>query len=126
MIVRAPNKGYNGVSAGVRFTGGVGETSNPRALAYFAKAGYELVPGNLAAQPEPAPEAPTPIRIENPALAPAASPFAPTSGSAPATVVPLERMNKTQLQAIAVEKGLDPKGSNRELVNRIKAAGDGS
>ncbi len=40
----------------------------------------------------------------------------------PAPVKPLERMNKTELQAIAAENGLDTEGTNRELVNRIRAA----
>lgn len=40
--VTAPNRGYNGISAGVVFTDGVGETDNAGALAYFRRAGYEL------------------------------------------------------------------------------------
>lgn len=40
--ITAPNRGYNGISAGVVFKDGVGETDNPGALAYFRKAGYEI------------------------------------------------------------------------------------
>lgn len=54
--VRAPVAGYNGISAGVRFTAGVGYTDNPAALAYFRRAGYAI--GSDAAPSEPAPELP--------------------------------------------------------------------
>lgn len=40
--IKAPNADYNGVSAGVTFVDGVGETDNPSALAYFRRHGYEV------------------------------------------------------------------------------------
>lgn len=40
--VTAPNRRFNGISAGVSFADGVGETSNPGALAYFERAGYGI------------------------------------------------------------------------------------
>lgn len=38
--VHAPNRAYNGISAGVRFTNGEADTEDPRALQYFRRAGY--------------------------------------------------------------------------------------
>lgn len=59
--VRAPNTAHNGISAGVRFTAGVGHTDNPAALAYFSKAGY-AVGLNATVPPAPAEtHAPAPI-----------------------------------------------------------------
>ena len=40
--VRTPVPGFNGVSAGVEFTDGVGQTDDPSALRYFAAAGYQI------------------------------------------------------------------------------------
>lgn len=40
--VTAPNGAYNGVSAGVAFVDGVGETDNPLALTYFRRHGYTV------------------------------------------------------------------------------------
>lgn len=40
--VFAPNRGYDGLSAGVQFKNGVANTDDPRALAYFARAGYGI------------------------------------------------------------------------------------
>lgn len=95
VTVRAPNHSHNGISAGVRFTAGVGETNNPAALAYFRRAGYEVL-----YPPEPGRRAHLePIPIEK----------------------PVERMNKAELQAIAAELDLDVEGTNRELVARIAA-----
>ena len=42
-IVKAPNKAYNGVVAGVRFVDGQGETDDVLALNYFRRHGYEIV-----------------------------------------------------------------------------------
>lgn len=36
-------EGFTGISAGVQFTDGVGETDDVAALAYFRTAGYEVV-----------------------------------------------------------------------------------
>jgi len=38
----APNKQYNGVSAGVAFTNGTGESDNPVLLDWFKSKGYEV------------------------------------------------------------------------------------
>lgn len=38
--IYAPNREYNGISAGVQFRNGVGETDDPAARSYFANAGY--------------------------------------------------------------------------------------
>ena len=42
--IRSPLATYGGIKAGVSFTAGVGHTDNPGALAYFARAGYEILP----------------------------------------------------------------------------------
>lgn len=39
----APNKKYNGISASVNFVNGVGETNDPRLIAWFKSKGYEVV-----------------------------------------------------------------------------------
>lgn len=44
--VSAPNKGFNGVRAGVRFVDGVGETVDENALNYFARHGYTIDDGD--------------------------------------------------------------------------------
>lgn len=49
--IYAPNKQYTGISAGVPFAGGVGESDNPVRLAWFHEHGYEVVED--AATPEP-------------------------------------------------------------------------
>jgi hypothetical protein len=118
VIVRAPNKAHNGRTAGVQFRDGVGETDNPAALAYFQRAGYEVTAGKLAATPVLAPKPAAP-HVMAPGEVRADSPFAPGAVVAPK---PLERMNKTELQAIAGGLGLDVEGTNRELVARIRAA----
>lgn len=40
--VYAPNRTYGGVTAGVRFHNGVGETDNPGALSYLSRVGYGI------------------------------------------------------------------------------------
>lgn len=40
--IYAPNRDYTGHSAGVAFAAGVGETDDPAALAYLARAGYGI------------------------------------------------------------------------------------
>lgn len=39
----APNKKYTGISASVNFVNGVGETNDPRLIAWFKSKGYEVV-----------------------------------------------------------------------------------
>lgn len=52
--VYAPNRAYNGISAGVVFTDGVGETDSAAALAYFRRARYGI--GEEPAHGSPAPD----------------------------------------------------------------------
>lgn len=40
--VIAPNKQYNGISAGVNFKEGVGETSDPHLIKWFKAKGYAV------------------------------------------------------------------------------------
>lgn len=40
--ILAPNKQYNGISAGVAFTNGTGESDNPVLLDWFRSKGYEV------------------------------------------------------------------------------------
>lgn len=51
--IYAPNPEYRGVSAGVQFKSGVGETDDPAALSYFANAGYGI--GEYKAPPSQTP-----------------------------------------------------------------------
>jgi hypothetical protein len=47
MKVKSPNPNYDGISAGVRFVSGEGETEDEGALAYFKRAGYLLEEAKL-------------------------------------------------------------------------------
>lgn len=38
----APNKEYTGISAGVLFVNGIGETENPCLLSWFDEHGYQI------------------------------------------------------------------------------------
>ncbi len=51
--VFAPYKKYSGISAGVTFKDGVGETSDPHLLEWFKSRGYRVEKPEL--QPAPAP-----------------------------------------------------------------------
>lgn len=42
MKIFSPNKKYDGISAGIKFINGVGETTNPHILKWFEEHGYEL------------------------------------------------------------------------------------
>lgn len=46
----APNKDYSGVSAGVTFTKGAGETKDKRLIAWFKAHGYEVEEQTVAAK----------------------------------------------------------------------------
>ena len=70
--VRAPNTAHNGISAGVRFTAGVGQTDNPAALAYFMRAGYVVEP-----------TAPAPAEVSAPVLSPKPAPSTPRAPAHP-------------------------------------------
>lgn len=50
--VTAPNKEYTGLSAGVSFVNGVGETDNPHLLEWFQERGYQV---EESKQPEATP-----------------------------------------------------------------------
>jgi len=47
----APNKQYTGVSAGVPFVNGVGETADPELIKWFKTHGYEVEEEVRPAQP---------------------------------------------------------------------------
>lgn len=51
--IYAPNKQYTGISAGVPFAAGVGESDRPARLAWFREHGYEVVEEATAPTPEP-------------------------------------------------------------------------
>lgn len=56
--VRSPVDGFVGRVAGVTFTGGAAECSDPASLAYFRRKGYEvrrIEPAPVAAAPPPRP-----------------------------------------------------------------------
>lgn len=64
-IIKAPNTEYNGVSAGVQFSNGVGECSDPYLISWFQEKGYTVVPDAAEmklpvpepeTEPEPKPE----------------------------------------------------------------------
>lgn len=40
--IHCPNKQYSGISAGVQFINGVGETTDPYLLSWFRSHGYEV------------------------------------------------------------------------------------
>lgn len=43
-VIYAPNQEYTGISAGVPFTNGVGETDDPHLLEWFKTHGYGVEP----------------------------------------------------------------------------------
>lgn len=51
--IYAPNKQYTGISAGVPFAAGVGESNSPARLAWFREHGYEVAEEATAPAPEP-------------------------------------------------------------------------
>jgi len=55
----APNKQYDGISAGIQFPKGVGETSNPHLIDWFKSKGYTVELDAAESElsvPEPEPE----------------------------------------------------------------------
>ncbi|BFH60743.1 hypothetical protein [Paenibacillus azoreducens] len=56
--VYAPNQQYSGLSAGVMFVNGVGETDNPHLLEWFESKGYEVEkdPDTKLGQPTDSPD----------------------------------------------------------------------
>ncbi|NGP62699.1 hypothetical protein FLT15_31815 [Paenibacillus thiaminolyticus] len=51
--VYAPNKQYSGLSAGVMFVNGIGETDNPHLLEWFEDKGYQVELPESEAEPKP-------------------------------------------------------------------------
>jgi hypothetical protein len=101
--VRAPNTAHNGISAGVRFTAGVGETDNPAALAYFRRAGYAVELAGLGP-------------VEPAAIATiAVSEIAPD-------LLELSGMARADLVQLAKSLGLKGSGTSNDLIDRIRAA----
>lgn len=41
-VIKAPNKEYTGLSAGVEFENGIGKTDKPHLVAWFKEHGYEV------------------------------------------------------------------------------------
>lgn len=66
MKIRAPNKQYSGFSAGVAFAGGVGETDDPRLLAWFRSHGYTIEEGGEAHKAPKTPKVPKAPKGETP------------------------------------------------------------
>ena len=71
--IYAPNKEYTGISAGVPFVNGIGETSDPHIIEWFETHGYDVEeqeevgePTKPEPEPEPAPEP----KVSEPELAP--------------------------------------------------------
>jgi hypothetical protein len=54
MRITAPVEGFTGTVANVEFVGGVGETENANAVAYFVRHGYAVEGGEAAAPKPPA------------------------------------------------------------------------
>lgn len=64
MKVFAPNKQYNGFSAGVAFANGVGETDDVRLLGWFRTHGYTMEDSKPSAPESPTP--PKPSKMKKP------------------------------------------------------------
>lgn len=63
--ILAPVKGYEGVSAGVKFEKGIGESADPYLISWFKNMGYEVIKDaaeeelpvpEIMPEPEPIPE----------------------------------------------------------------------
>jgi hypothetical protein len=95
----APVEGYTGLVVGVPFVGGAATTSDPGALAYFRRHGYQVDTGAASA---------------------------PVEAPAPAAVVPVlpAKPKVEDLRAYAEAKGIDLTGLSRkaDLVAAIAAA----
>jgi hypothetical protein len=90
-IVKSPVEGYSGISAGVQFKDGVGQTANTAAADWLKSHGYEVAekqadkPDKAPPQPPeaPAPEALTPPEASTPPEAPAPEALTPPEASTP-------------------------------------------
>jgi len=75
--IYAPNKEYTGISAGVPFMNGVGETDRPELLAWFREHGYtveELAEETMPVEEPETDSEPEPIREDLPQEETAAAP----------------------------------------------------
>ena len=91
--VYAPNKNYTGISAGVTFVNGEGETDNKHVLEWFKSKGYS-VEEEIKEEPEPKAE-------------PDVKPEEIEKSDVKYTKEDLEKMDKEQLMKIADEKKLN-------------------
>ena len=91
---------------GVRLTGSVYELDEAQALE-FIRGGYAVAVDDVSRAPTPAAAAVTPT---------------PTAESEKPKAKAIGDMNKAELQTLATELGLDTGGTNKELIERIKAA----
>ena len=58
-IIKAPNAQYTGISAGVAFQQGIGETDDPHLIAWFQERGYQVeLPQEAPPEEPPAPAKP--------------------------------------------------------------------
>lgn len=53
-IIKAPNKDYNGISAGVTFINGIGETYSPHLVDWFREHGYKVETTETPLESKPA------------------------------------------------------------------------
>lgn len=51
-IIKALNEEYTGLSAGIEFNKGIGETSDPYLISWFKSKGYEVVEPDAKVKPE--------------------------------------------------------------------------
>ncbi len=105
-IITTPVPGFTGVSVGVNFTDGVGQTDDEVKLAYFRRHGYGI-------------DVPVPMTEDDIARV-AANEQAPESTPTPK---PLIEHSKAELEAIATEAGIEFKApiNKAELVALIEA-----
>ena len=98
--VYAPNKNYTGISAGVTFVNGVGETGNKHVLEWFKSKGYsvgEEIKDEALSEGDPETDG-SPITEEAEEIEKPDTKF---------TKEELEKMNREQLMKIADEKKLN-------------------
>lgn len=64
--ILSPNKQYCGISAGVTFVNGVGETSNPLLLTWFKEKGYTVEENPVIVEkPKPDPKPGTAVTVKD-------------------------------------------------------------
>jgi len=120
--IHAPNPNYNGVRAGVAFSGGkaeVDEDTDGSAVAYFRSAGY-TVGGD---KPDATVGPPVDRLAEAHGTFPGEMPE--DRGRADVAVPPIEGAGsgRDQWAEFAQLKGIDDAGSKDAIVKRVRAAG---